>query len=258
MGVVPTVFGNTLALHAKAIEAQIRNAEAQIGSLKGKAQGHVTLGIGPSLATNLMPLATATLQRLHPGIALTVIEGLVDDLIPRLRRGELDIAVGAWPRVADPAFTTEPVVKDVIEVVARHGHPLHGRRVELRELAAYPWALPPATQKWRQVLDEMFLKEGLSPVKPSVVSNSAAYLLSLLRRGDHLSFLPRALIGLDEGFAALDVDMACPEPEICMTFRERALLNAPVAEVVQALRSIGAELSARPGLADLHETDVAA
>jgi DNA-binding transcriptional LysR family regulator len=143
LGVVPTVFGNALALHAKSIEAQIRTAEAQIASLKGKAKGHVRVGIGPSVARNIMPAVTLSVQALHPDIALSVHEGLVDDLIPKLRLGELDVVVGAWPRVTDAMFTSEVVLSDRLEVLAGSGHPLAGRRVELPDLLAHPWALPP-------------------------------------------------------------------------------------------------------------------
>jgi DNA-binding transcriptional LysR family regulator len=245
MGVVPTVFGNALAMHAKSIEAQIRNAEAQIANLKGKAQGHVTIGIGPSLSRNIMPAATTTLARRQPGIALTVIEGLVDDLLPQLRRGELDLMVGAWPKIADPMFTTEVVLVDRLEVVARAGHPLAGRPVRRQELLDYPWALPPASQKWRQALDDLFMERGLEPPKPQVVSNSAGYLQALIRQSDYLSFLPRQLLDLDGAadFTTLEVDMARLEPEISMTFRERALLKAHVSELVQVLRSLGPDFS---------------
>jgi DNA-binding transcriptional LysR family regulator len=246
MGVVPTVYGNALALHAKSIEAQIRTAEAQISSLKGKAKGHVTVGIGPSVARNIMPAATRTLRSLQPDIALTVIEGLVDDLLPRLRRQELDLMVGAWPRIADPMFTTEVVLVDRLEVVARSGHPLAGRPVRRQELLAFPWALPPSTQKWRQSLDDLFIERGLEPPRPQVVSNSAGFLQALIRSSDYLSFLPRQLLDLegDSGLTSLDVDMERLEPEISMTFRERALMNAPVGEVVQVLRAIGTDFAA--------------
>jgi DNA-binding transcriptional LysR family regulator len=245
MGVVPTVFGNALALHAKSIEAQIRNAEAQISSLKGKAHGHVTVGIGPSVARNIMPAATRTLRSLQPGIALTVIEGLIDDLLPRLRRGELDLIVGSWPRIADPTFTTEVVLVDRLEVIAREGHPLAGRTVKRQELLDFPWALPPASQKWRQSLDELFLERGLEPPKPQVVSNSSGFLQSLIRSSDYLSFLPRQLLDLETsgGLVTLDVEMERLDPEISMSFRERSLLNASISEVVQVLRSIGGDFS---------------
>jgi len=246
MGVVPTVFGNALALHAKSIEAQIRNAEAQISSLKGSAQGHVTIGIGPSVARNIMPAATSTLRNLQPGIALTVIEGLVDDLLPRLRRRELDLIIGSWPRVADPMFTTEILLVDRLDVFARKEHPLSGKKaIRCEELLNYPWALPPASQKWRQSLDELFIAQGLTPPQAQVVSNSSSYLEALIRSSDFLSFLPRQLLNLeaDEDLTTLDVEMERLEPEISMSFRERALLDASICEVAQVLRSIGADFS---------------
>lgn len=248
MGVVATVFGEAQAMHAKAIEAQLRSAEAAIGALRGKAKGRVTVGIGPSVAPNLMPQATLTLQRLHPGIELTVIEGLVDDLVPQLRRGQLDVAVGAWPKLADPDFSTEVIVADTLDVYVRAGHPLaDSTALTLQSLLAYPWALPPATQKWRQQFDQLFIEQGLSPPRPTVTSNSASYLKALMRRGDYLSYLPGQLVvGDTDGLVALDVDVAHLSPEISMTFRERALLRAPVAELVQVLRAAGTDLAYNP------------
>lgn len=243
VGVVATVFGEALAMHAKAIEAQLRSAEAAIGALRGAAAGHVKVGIGPSVAPGLLPAATVALQRLHPGIDLTVIEGLVDDLLPQLRRGQLDVVVGSWPRVADADFSTEVIVVDTLEVFVRAGHPLTALGPQpLGALLVWPWALPPATQKWRQQFDALFIEQGLSPPRPTVTSNSASYLKALMRLGDHLSYLPAQLVGAgSDGLVALPVDAPRLTPEISMTFRERALLRAPVAELVQVLRAAGAE-----------------
>jgi len=101
LAVMPTVYDETLAMHAKGIDAGLRGAAQAILRMRGASKGTVRVGVGPSVAPNLMPLATIGLHALHPGIELTVTEGLVDEMIPRLRRNELDLAVGAWPRVAD-------------------------------------------------------------------------------------------------------------------------------------------------------------
>ena len=243
LGVMPTVYGNALALHAKAIEAQVRQAEAQLQSLRGVAKGVVTIGIGPSVAPYMMPLATSRLHKLQPGIELSVTEGLVDELIPALRRGEIKIAVGAWPRVADPAFSTEILLKDEIKVWAAKDHPLAGRAVDLFELINFPWALPPSNQRWRQQLEEQFFSRGLSPPKPAVVSNSSTFLRGLLRGGEYLSFLPRQLVGQDEALVALDVELTQFEPEISVTYKERSLNEPAVLEVIQVLRGVAGELS---------------
>lgn len=247
LGVMPTVFGNALALHAKAIEAQVRQAESQLESLRGDAKGVVTVGIGPSVATNMMPLATSRLQKLQPGIELSVTEGLVDDLIPALRRGEIKLAIGSWPRVADAAFSTEILLKDEIKVFAAADHPLVGRAVELHELINYPWALPPSNQRWRQQLEEQFFARGISPPKPAVVSNSSTFLRALLKDSEFLSFLPRQLIGENEGLVALQVELNPFESETSVTFKERSLNEPAVLEVVHLLRSVASEIGGTAG-----------
>lgn len=245
LGVVPTVYGETLAMHAKAIDAGLRGATQAILRMRGAAKGVVRVGVGPSVAPNLMPMATISLHALHPGIELTVTEGLVDELIPRLRRNELDLAVGAWPRVADPGLRVETLLEDVIEVFAGAEHPLAGETAALPDLLAYPWALPPANQRWRQEFDALFTAQGLEPPMPVATSNSASYLRALMRRGGYLSFLPRQLIGVpeEEGLAVIAVDAPAMRPEITLTTRDRALASPPVAELVQVLRRVAGELA---------------
>jgi DNA-binding transcriptional LysR family regulator len=244
-GVVPTVFGESLALHAKSIEAQIRQAEAAIQGMQGRAKGHVRIGVGPVVAVQIMPAAALMIRRLHPDLELTVTEGLVDELIPALRRQELDVAVGAWPRVNDPIFTTEVLLTDTISVAARDDHPLVGQRVTLLDLVAQNWVLPPATQRWRQLFETAFVDQGLSPPTPTVTSNSAVFLKAMLASSDAISFLPCQLIAGTRGLTTINVD-GLPNfaPEIAMTFRERSLSDPARMEVVQALRAVAAEIVA--------------
>jgi DNA-binding transcriptional LysR family regulator len=126
------------------------------------------------------------------------------------------------------------------------GFLLAGRPVDLFELVNHPWALPPSNQRWRQQLEEQFFGRGLSPPKPTVVSNSSTFLRGLLRGGDYLSFLPRQLIGEDESLVALDVELTPFEPEISVTYKERSLNEPTVLEVIQVLRGVASELTATP------------
>jgi DNA-binding transcriptional LysR family regulator len=253
LGVVPTVFGEALAMHAKVIQSEIRNAESQISSLRGASKGQVTVGIGPSMAANFMPAATRRLRHFRPGIELTVMEGLVDELIPALRRGEIDLAIGAWPRIAETEFITEFLFKDEILVFTCARHPLVGRRVSLNELLKYPWALPPHNQKWRHQLDEYFFSVGIQPPKPEIVSNSASFLKSMILGNDYLTFLPKQLVRQDdqeERLVPLDVDLPALCPDVTLTFRARALLSPACREFVTVLRELGAEQNGPPSASE--------
>lgn len=243
LGVVPTVFGKALALHAKAIEAQVRHAEAQIANLRGLAAGQVSVGVGPSIATTLMPLATERLRGRQLDVELVVTEGLVDDLVPALRRGEIDIAVGSWPRTPEPAFTSEVIATDQICVFAHKDHPLVGQRVGRAQLVEHSWVQPPASQRWRQLFDEQFFESGLPAPKPAVVTNSATYLKALLREQGYLSFVPGLLVP-EDCFCPIETDLPQFPVEVSLTYKNRTMLNAACQEVAQALREAAAELGA--------------
>ena len=242
LGMAPTVHGEALAMHARAIAAQVRRAELQLVQLNDVGSGRISLGVGPSIAAQLMPEATARIRRRMPQVELSVTEGLVDDLIPALRRGEIDIAVGSWPRVADPAFLTEVLTTDRVTVCARPGHPLAARPVQLHELLVYDWVLPPATQRWRQELGEHLLAHGLSVPSAAVASNSASYLCALLKTGDYLSFLPHLLVS-SQGLVPLMVDLPEMRADITATYHPRKMQEAPIALLADILREIGAELA---------------
>jgi DNA-binding transcriptional LysR family regulator len=196
-----------------------------------------------------MPLATEALRRTRPGIRLTVIEGMVDTILPALRRGELDLAVGAWPRVADSDVTADTLMHDRVCVLAAPRHPLARKReVELSELLDFPWILPPPTQRWRQILEETFLAKGLSPPVPSITSNSASFIRTVLLDGASLSFLPLqsqpSRIARNAALVALPVEGLSRDVEVTISTRERAVLAPAAQAFVAVLREVASGAAA--------------
>ena len=74
VGVVPTIYGDTLSRHAKVIEAEIRNAEREIAIMRGGSKGEVSVGVTPSIAANLMPHTVLKLHDEKPDIQVRVLE----------------------------------------------------------------------------------------------------------------------------------------------------------------------------------------
>lgn len=249
LGVVPTVYGDALAQNARVIRSEMRHAETAIANLRGAVKGHVTVGVGPSVASSLMPLAAEKLRKGKPGIRLTVIEGLVDTILPALRRGELDLAVGAWPRVADSDITADLLIRDRVCVVAGPRHPLARKRtVELSELIEYPWVLPPESQRWRQILEETFLARGLSPPIPSVTSNSASFIRTMLLDNFSLSYLPLQSLPVRQRtstLVALPAEGLARDLEVTISIRERAVTSPASHALIAVLREVAADAEAR-------------
>src|SRR5437764_1707185 len=92
-GVRPTVAGTTLVEHASAIFAQIDAAEADLAAVLGVRGGRLRVASFPSAGATLMPLAVATFRQRHPDVALSLAEGEPEEMAPRLKAGEFDLAL---------------------------------------------------------------------------------------------------------------------------------------------------------------------
>src|ERR1700722_14736587 len=92
-GIPPTPAGAALVSHAERIFEQVREAEADIAAVMGVRAGRLRVGSFPSGGATLMPPAVARFRRSHPDVVLTLEEGEPETIVPRLRAGELDLAL---------------------------------------------------------------------------------------------------------------------------------------------------------------------
>lgn len=244
-GVVPTIYGDALALHAKAVESEMRNAVRQIATLSGAATGEVTIGVTPSVAADLIPRTFLELQKTRPGIILNLIEGLMENHIPALRRGELDLVVGGWSRGHYPDLTTEILMRDEVLIFAGEDHPLAQMAdVPWTALADYPWIMPPQTQFWVQGFSQAFISHGVLPPQPSAVSNSPGFIRAMLLRNLYLSGLPaRLLVNATRGgrIVALPVKGLSVSFEVMLTFRTHLVPLPALDYFIQTLRRVAAQ-----------------
>jgi DNA-binding transcriptional LysR family regulator len=92
-GVRPTAAGATLVDHAEEIFARVEAAEADLDAVLGIRAGRLRVASFPSAGATLMPLAVARFRQAHPDVALTLAEGEPEEIGPRLRAGEFDLAL---------------------------------------------------------------------------------------------------------------------------------------------------------------------
>src|ERR1700689_4433156 len=92
-GVRPTSAGAPLVAHAEAIFAQVEAAEADLAAVLGLRGGRLRVASFPSAGASLMPLAVAEFRGRHPDVELTLAEGEPEEIAPRVRAGEFDLAL---------------------------------------------------------------------------------------------------------------------------------------------------------------------
>jgi DNA-binding transcriptional LysR family regulator len=92
-GVSLTAAGQTLVRHAEGILARLDAAEAALSAIAGLRAGRLRMASFPTAGATLMPLAIAAFRAAHPDVELTLAEGEPQEIVPRLRAGEIDLAL---------------------------------------------------------------------------------------------------------------------------------------------------------------------
>jgi DNA-binding transcriptional LysR family regulator len=142
-GVTLTAAGQTLLAHADGILAGLEAAEAALAAIAGLRGGRLRIGSFPTAGSTLMPPAIATFRALYPDVELTLVEGEPEELVPRLRAGEIDLGVlFEFPGGAGlpQGLTRTPLLEDPMYLALPAAHRLAGRRrVRLEHLAGEAW-----------------------------------------------------------------------------------------------------------------------
>ncbi|MEV6367072.1 LysR family transcriptional regulator [Micromonospora musae] len=137
--------GHLLAHHARALLAAAEAAEADLAALGGAIRGTVRAGGLQSAARRLLVPAVAHLMVDHPAVRVEVFELELEQALPGLRLGAVDLVIGdeydghPRPRPAGLRFTL--LLEEPLKVVLPAGHPLAapGGPVALTQLRSDIW-----------------------------------------------------------------------------------------------------------------------
>jgi len=204
-GVTPTVFGESLARHAKAMAAEERHARDEIAALQGAGQGRIAVGGTASAGGALLVRAVAALVAERPGLQVDVVGGRHEDLVAALQDGALDIVVtGFGAGAPDPGLEERVLAEDAYALAVRAGHPLARKRgLHLADVAPYPWVVAANIGDVVPGWARAFTDEGLTPPTPAIASDSYLFIKSVLGEGDFVAVLPRDVISAEEAARSL-------------------------------------------------------
>jgi DNA-binding transcriptional LysR family regulator len=194
-GVRPTAAGATLVEHAETILAQIETAEEELAAVLGVRGGRLRVASFPSAGATLIPLAVAIFRRGHPDVALTLAEGEPEEIAPRLRAGEFDLALlfdfpGVRARVG-AGLRTVSLLEDPMHVALPADHPLAGKpKLRLADLRDQDWVQTSEPSPCARHVVRLCLAAGF---EPNVTFESDDYetVQGLVAAGVGVALVPR-------------------------------------------------------------------
>lgn len=202
-----TEAGRALWRYACRVLGDTARTGEEIEAVKGGVAGHLHIGTILSAAPVLLPRAIAALHQRSPKVQIELVEGLLEPLVERVERREIDLIIGPLDvRASRSGLCTEWLMTDTFSVVARRGHPL-------TELAAprwedtdgYPWILPPPGILSRVRLDQAVSEAGMPPPRPAVETSSLVALLSMLQDRDYIATLASSVARMYERWNLISI-----------------------------------------------------
>jgi DNA-binding transcriptional LysR family regulator len=144
-GVSLTAAGQALVGHAEGILARLDAAEASLEAIAGLRGGRLRVASFPTAGATLMPLAIAEFRSSYPDVELTLVEGEPEEVVPRLRAGELDLALlfefaGQGPAEQEQDLSRTDLLEDPMYLALPRAHRLATKqRLRLEDLAEEAW-----------------------------------------------------------------------------------------------------------------------
>lgn len=169
----------------------------------GPMDGALALGCFQTFAPYVVPALVARLKKLHPGIALTLVEADQNHLLASLRRGELDVAL-LYDFGLDEDIHVERLAELTPYVLLPEGHALaETTSIALDALVQEPLILLDVEPS-REYFLSLFRDRGLEPfvgyrtssfeMVRGLVGHGLGYSLLATKPANNISYDGRALV----------------------------------------------------------------
>lgn len=201
-----TTAGTRLRSAARRILAEVAHAHHELAEATGLKTGELAIGVVQTLTAVDVPELLARFHRRYPGVAITLWEEPVTDLLDALRHGNLDLAYIARDNNDLPRdVTVVQKFREELAVITGDQHALSRHRsVELRELAGHVFVDFEAGRGLQTTIETLCVQAGLSRCIRFRVGQMNQ-LLSLVQHGLGIAIVPKP-IALRSGLPVVEID----------------------------------------------------
>ena len=175
-----------------AVERLLADLDRVAGDLRDVAErkrGHVRLGTTPLLATSLMPELLRSFVEAYPEIELSLFDASADQLLAKLRKGELDLALATFD-VSEADISAEPLLHDAMVAICTANHALaQAKALRWEDLLDQPLLLLREGSGLRALVERHFEPLGGCP-KPALEVTHIATAMAMAAAGLGVAILP--------------------------------------------------------------------
>ncbi|WP_417561108.1 LysR substrate-binding domain-containing protein [Marinomonas sp.] len=235
-GITLTKCGDSLLQHARLILAELSLAEDSIQQILGSQQGNVSIGVGASIACELLPEVIQKFRQECPKTKIKIKEGQLESHLEQLRNGEIDFAISTYHSGVKTSDIFKRKILDMpFVLVTRKGSPYENART-LAQLQNCDWLLPTTHSSYLLNLFEKMTEQGLS-INQSITCESYLAGLNIVAKTDCVALMSAAAIKqsiLLDNITCIDLKEPLPIASFYLMHRKSIAL-APAAEKLAEL-----------------------
>jgi DNA-binding transcriptional LysR family regulator len=192
-----TVTGKEFLAGAQRILDDLEQAIGNVDKLVAKQRGRVVIASPVVLASNLLPPIVARFREVYPGIELVLSDSLPNEVLPQVRTGAADLAIGTFFRT-EHDLQRRLLFKEAMVAVFLASHPFaQATRLTWKELATTPVLTLTRGSVFRDLAEAGFSAAGLT-LEPAFEANYVGSLIGLVDAGLGVAIVP--------GYAAMLTD----------------------------------------------------
>jgi len=237
-GVVLTEAGVAFSQRAEWILEELRRAAEEVEQINHFSHGGLTVGFSSLIALTVFPQIAETFKQALPQVALTAKEGQLNALLPGIRNGEVDLAIGTVDPMRPPeGVMIEPLFTAPFCVVARKGHPL-AQESDLQALKGAKWLLPESIEGYYHHLQNelmgFYRQMSVEPLRTDSVITG----LNMVLEADYLTVVARAMcnpLQLGDKLVVLPVTQL-PSAQYCVIWSQKSVLTTNARQFLGLLR----------------------
>lgn len=238
-GVALTEAGIAFLQRAEWVLEELRRAADEVEQINHVTHGRLTVGFSSLIALTVFPQVAEGFKQALPQVQMTVKEGQLSSLLPGVRSGEIDLAIGSVDPMNPPeGVMLEPLFTAPFCVIARKGHPL-AHESDLLALRKARWLLPESPMGYYQQLQNelihFYRQVSITPLR----TDSVIVGLQMVLESDYLTIVARAMnqpLQLGEKLVTLPVS-TLPAAQYCAVWSQKSALTANARLFLNRLRS---------------------
>ncbi|CAG9295434.1 LysR substrate-binding domain-containing protein [Celerinatantimonas diazotrophica] len=160
-GITLTEPGQQLLCHANLVLRELHLAEESFKQASGHQYGSINIGIGASIACELMPQVIRKFREKYPYVKIKIQEGQLEAHIENLRHGKIDFAINTLqPNMELHDFQREKIMEIPFKLVVRKHHPTLGGSYSIEDLQDYDWVMPTTRSSYLNTVYDALSKHG--------------------------------------------------------------------------------------------------